>query len=91
MKYTSSSTTGDVWMYPNGASSYGIRYFEGTPDKMAISASGNNTSPTGSDLCINGNGDGTVTIRGKNILHAGNYTSYLGYIGTTAVQSASAA
>lgn len=76
MKYTSSSTTGDVWIYPNGASSYGIRYFEGTPDKMAISASGNNDSTSKADLCINGNGDGTVTIRGNNIWHAGNSNLY---------------
>lgn len=76
MKYTNSSTTGDPWIYPNGADSYGIRYFEGSPDKMAISATGNNTTIAGADLCINGNGEGTVTIRGNNILHAGNYNSY---------------
>ena len=70
MKYTSSGN--DVWMYPNGADTYGIRYFEGNPDAMAFSATGNNSTKTGADLCINGNGDGTVTIRGKNIWHAGN-------------------
>ena len=75
MKYNLNSSTGDVWMYPNGASTYGIRYYEGTPDKMAISASGNNNSVTGADLCINGNGDGTVTIRGNTILHTGNIDS----------------
>lgn len=64
------------WIYPKGATGYGIRYLEGTPDKMMISASGNNITAGGSDLCINGNGDGTVTIRGNTILHAGNYTGY---------------
>ena len=76
MVYTSKSSTGDVWMYANGAPNYGIRYFEGDPDKMAISASGNNNTTSGADLCINGNGDGTVTVRGKTILTSGNYTSW---------------
>jgi hypothetical protein len=70
MKYTSNGS--DVWMYPNGAPTYGIRYFEGNPDAMAFSATNNNNTKTGADLCINGNGDGTVTIRGNNIWHAGN-------------------
>lgn len=70
MKYTSGGN--DVWMYPNGAPTYGIRYFEGSPDKMAFSATSNNDDITKADLCINGNGDGTVTIRGNNIWHAGN-------------------
>lgn len=70
MKYTSGGD--DVWMYPNGAPTYGIRYYEGSPDRMAFSATGNNDNTTTADLCINGNGDGTVTIRGKNIWHAGN-------------------
>lgn len=70
MKYTSGGN--DVWMYPNGAPTYGIRYFEGSPDKMAFSATANNDTVAGADLCINGNGDGTVTMRGNNILHAGN-------------------
>lgn len=70
MKYTSGGD--DVWMYPNGAPTYGIRYFEGSPDRMAFSATGNNDNTATADLCINGNGDGTVTIRGKNIWHAGN-------------------
>jgi hypothetical protein len=65
-----------VWIYPNGAPNFGIRYFEGNPDRMTFSASDNNNTTAGADLCINGNGDGTVTIRGKTILHAGNYTSY---------------
>ena len=70
MKYTSGGD--DVWIYPNGASTYGIRYFEGSPDRMSISASGNNDNTSKADLCINGAGDGTVTIRGKQIWHAGN-------------------
>ena len=74
MKYTASSTTGDRWIYPTGADSYGIRYFEGDPDKMTISATGNNTTIAGADLCINGNGSGTVTIRGNTIYHTGNLT-----------------
>jgi hypothetical protein len=72
MKYTSNGN--DVWMYPNGAQTYGIRYFEGNPDKMAFSATGNNDTVAGADLCINGAGDGTVTIRGKKIWHEGNAT-----------------
>lgn len=64
------------WIYPKGASNFGIRYFEGNPDRMTFSASDNNNTTAGADLCINGNGDGTVTIRGKTILHAGNYSSY---------------
>lgn len=70
MKYTSGGN--DIWMYPNGAPTYGIRYYEGSPDRMAFSATGNNDNTATADLCINGNGDGTVTIRGKNIWHAGN-------------------
>lgn len=65
----------DVWIYPNGADTFGIRYYEGDPDKMTISASGNNNTITGADLCINGNGDGTVTIRGQTIIHTGNIGS----------------
>lgn len=74
MKYESGKDT--CWIYPNGADTYGIRYYTGSPDRMAISASGNNNTTAGADLCINGNGEGTVTIRGNTILHAGNYTSY---------------
>lgn len=70
MKYTTGGN--DVWMYANGAPNYGIRYFEGNPDKMTLSASGNNNSTSLADLCINGNGEGTVTIRGNTIWHAGN-------------------
>ena len=75
MKYTSNSSTGDSWLYPHGAPNYGIRYYEGTPDKMTISASGNNNTIAGADLCINGNGNGTVTIRGNTIYHTGNLPS----------------
>ena len=35
--------------------------------------------------------DAEFKWKGQNILHSGNYSSYLGYIGTTAVQSTSAA
>ena len=70
MKYTPGGN--DPWMYAYGAPNYGIRYFEGSPDKMTLSASGNNNSISGADLCINGNGEGTVTIRGNSIWHAGN-------------------
>ena len=70
MKYTSGGN--DVWMYPNGAPTYGIRYFEGNPDKMAFSATSNNDDITKADLCINGAGDGTVTIRGKKIYKEGD-------------------
>lgn len=59
----------------NGAVNYGIRYKEGTPDTLKLSASGN-AQTDAADLCINGAGDGTVTIRSNVILHAGNYTSY---------------
>lgn len=54
--------------YPN----YGIWYHEENVDKMSFSASGNAHSISSADLCINGNGDGTVTIRGNTIYHAGN-------------------
>lgn len=63
---------GNPWMYANGADTFGIRYFEGDPDKMVFSASGNAKTPATADLCINGNGDGTVTIRGNTIYHSGN-------------------
>ena len=72
----------DVWIYPNGAPNFGIRYFEGDPDRMTLSATGNNHTTAGADLCINGNGDGTVTIRGQTIIHTGN-------IGSQSVYSAS--
>ena len=65
MSYTAGGD--DVWLYPKGADTYGIRYFEGSPDAMAFSATANNRTQAGADLCINGNGDGTVTMRGKNI------------------------
>lgn len=55
---------------------YGIWYNDATTDKMRFSASGNADTDAGADLCINGNGDGTVTIRGKTILHTNNYSSY---------------
>ena len=74
MKYTSKGN--DIWIYPNGAPTFGIRYFEGDPDKMAFSASGNNDTIAGADLCINGNGDGTVTVRGKTILTSANYSTW---------------
>ena len=70
MKYTSKGN--DPWMYAYGAPNYGIRYFEGGPDKMTLSASGNNDNTSKADLCINGKGEGTVTIRGNIIWHAGN-------------------
>lgn len=37
MKYDR-ATDGNPWMYANGADAYGIRYFEGDPDKMVLSA-----------------------------------------------------
>ena len=52
---------------------YGICYNNSSVDKMSFSASGNAGSAA-ADLCINGNGNGTVTIRGNNIWHAGNLT-----------------
>lgn len=67
------------WMYPKDALGYGIRYFEGTPDRMTISASGNNETEALADLCINGNGEGTVTIRGNTILHTGNFASIVNW------------
>lgn len=77
MKYTSG---GDhPWMVIEGNTSYGIRYKEGSPDTMMFSASGNNTTAAGADLCINGNGDGTVTMRGKNIATQ-NWVESKGYL-----------
>jgi hypothetical protein len=52
---------------------YGICYNNSSVDKMSFSASGNAGSAA-ADLCINGNGNGTVTIRGNNIWHTGNLT-----------------
>lgn len=57
--------------YPN----YGIWYHDDTVDKMSFSASNNANNIANADLCINGNGDGTVTIRGNTIIHAGNISS----------------
>ena len=74
MVYTSDGN--DPWIYANNSPNYGIRYFEADTDKMTLSASGNNNTISGADLCINGNGSGTVTIRGNTILHAGNYSSW---------------
>jgi hypothetical protein len=80
MTYTSGGD--DVWLYPKGADTYGIRYFEGTPDAMAFSATANNSTKAGADLCINGNGDGTVTMRGKNIATQEWVTTQLGTSGS---------
>ena len=66
---------GDSWIQLQGYPNYGIRYYNSSVDKMAFSASGNNHTIAGSDLCINGAGDGTVTIRGKKIYHEGNLTN----------------
>ena len=66
---------GDSWIQLQGYPNYGIRYYNAGIDKMAFSASGNNQTVSGADLCINGNGDGTVTIRGKSIWHKGNLTN----------------
>ena len=66
---------GDSWIQLQGYPNYGIRYYNSSIDKMAFSASGNNHTIVGSDLCINGAGDGTVTIRGKKIYHEGNLTN----------------
>jgi len=57
------------------ATNYGIHYHEGDPDTMKFSASGN-ADTNNADICINGAGDGTVTIRGKTIAHSGNFTSF---------------
>ena len=81
MAYTSNGN--DPWIYANNSPNYGIRYFEGDTDKMTFSASGNNNTISGADLCINGNGAGTVTVRGNTILHAGNYSSWAATKGHT--------
>lgn len=70
MKYTGSQAQtdgaqGDPWLYPNGAPTYGIRYFEGSPDMMTLSAGGNNTSKQNADLAIRG--DGVLYNRGSVI------------------------
>ena len=57
--------------YPN----YGIWYHDENVDKMAFSASNNANVVANADLCINGNGDGTVTIRGNTIYHTGNLST----------------
>ena len=78
MKYTSNGN--DPWITVHSSPNYGIRYFEGSVDKMAFSASGNNNDTSKADLCINGNGDGTVTIRGKSILTTSNVSGTANYI-----------
>ena len=54
---------------------YGIWYNDASVDTMRFSASGNADTNAGADLCINGNGDGTVTIRGATILTTSNYST----------------
>lgn len=81
-------------------------YFGTNSDARIISLlDGNGTTCDGGliiDECCTSNGTTTITEllrirdsefkwKGQNILHSGNYSSYLGYIGTTAVQSTSAA
>lgn len=75
MKHTPNGN--DPWITVHSSPNYGIRYFEGSVDKITFSASGNNNDTSKADLCINGNGDGTVTIRGKTILHTGNINSHI--------------
>jgi hypothetical protein len=78
MKYTANGN--NPWITVASNPNYGIRYFEGSVDKMAFSASGNNNDTSKADLCINGNGDGTVTIRGKSILTTSNVSGTANYI-----------
>ena len=72
--YTAGSSVGDPLIVMLNAENFGIRYFEGSPDVMTISASGNNNSKTAADLVINGNGN--LYNRGNLILNSSNYTSY---------------
>ena len=65
-----------ILYYNSSNPSYGIWYKDAGTDTMRFSASGNANTDAGADLCINGNGAGTVTIRGNTILHAGNYTNW---------------
>lgn len=60
------------------AANYGIRYKEGNPDTMKLSASGNANSDTEADFCINGHGAGTLTTRNNRIPHTGNTTGNVG-------------
>ena len=60
--------------YPN----YGIRYQEGNPDTLKISASGNASTSAGADFCINAHGDGTLATRNHRIPHTGNTTGTVG-------------
>ena len=66
-----SSAFKPVLVYSETYPQYGICYNNSGTDQMSFSASGNASSAK-ADLCINGNGDGTVTIRGNTIWHAGN-------------------
>ena len=68
-----------IFGYSSSYPKHGIWYNDTTVDTMRLSASGNADTDAGADLCINGNGDGTVTIRGRDILHMGNYTDYTAY------------
>ena len=60
-----------ILVYSETYPKYGICYNNSSVDKMSFSASGNADSAD-ADLCINGAGNGTVTIRGKEIWHKGN-------------------
>ena len=61
----------------SGAPNYGIRYKEGTPDTLKLSAS-NNANSDNADFCINAHGEGTLANRGKRIPHTGNNTGTVG-------------
>lgn len=58
----------EILAYSSTAPKYGIWYKDASVNTMRFSASGNADTDTGADLCINGAGDGTVTIRGKSII-----------------------
>lgn len=62
-----------ILVYSETYPKYGICYNNSSVDKLSFSASGNADS-VNADLCINGAGDGTITMRGKQIWNAGNLT-----------------
>ena len=81
--YFGKSGANAIMSYSSSYPNYGIWYNDAATDQMMFSASNNADDASKADLCINGNGDGTVTIRGNTILHAGNVSPSLLTSGNT--------
>ena len=75
ISFGTASMNGPILQYNSSYPKYGIWYNDAATDTMRFSASGNADTNAGADLCINGNGAGTVTIRGATILTTSNYST----------------